>query len=332
MFKTLLSFILLLTSQVLWAEDKTFVLDGKDVLVPGVGSKSTLTEHSKLQGFIKDTFNKPGPYFGPNCYNTALNAVNFFSKKNVRYTSPEEFEEILKVSFEEVAHPESQDLVVFDALSSRGHVGFYLGDNLVFHKKSFGTYYTYRIVEISTVGAYEENEWKPSVFEDSSSQMVWPNLGKLPMKFYRFTKTQRPELDTKLAPFISKIERLLLDDLSSWSIAKKWGMAGEIFLEEMLPLAKGMKANSYTQAVLLSLKDQVYIMLEEVNFKKARSPERVLQELCVPEKKEQLFSLIKELGTLLGKDTQQVEFILNSIETQDKQICSFKPLKTLLAM
>ena len=106
-------------------------------------------------------------------------------------------------------------------------------------------------------------------------------------------------------------------------------VSGEYFLEDLLIYAKNIKANAYTIAVLTSLKDQVYIMLEEVNFKNARNPSKVMKELCVPEEKQQLFDFIKDFGKVLGKKTENIHQTLQALEQQDRTRCSFKIFSNL---
>ena len=112
------------------------MLADKKIFVPKLDSSEKLTSHPRFEGFIQEMFNRPGEIHGPNCYNTALIANGYFSKLQKRYVSPEEFEEILKSNFVKVTTPVYQDIIVFDAKSSRGHAAFYLGDELIFHKKS----------------------------------------------------------------------------------------------------------------------------------------------------------------------------------------------------
>lgn len=324
--------LLILFSASSWAQDLRTVLSGKDILIPKLGSKEALPTHVRFNSFIKNSFNKPGPFHGPNCYNTALIASGYTDTKGIRYVSPEEFEEILKVAFRPVPTPSYKDVIVFDAKASRGHAGFYLGDNLIFHKKSYGTHYHYRITTIENAGVVEENEWTPGIMDDSSLQMKWPELGKLPQNYYRLQSKVKPQLDPKLAPLILKMEAALLTDLGKWAIARKWGMSGEYFLEDLIQYAKQIKANAYTVAVLTSLKDQVYIMLEEVNFKNARNPSKVMSELCIPEDKEQLVEFFTLFGKLHKKNPERVFEILKDTLEQDPVKCSNRPLFKLLAL
>ena len=322
--------VLLFSSLICSAQDANYTLAGKEVFVPKLDSKQLLSAHPRFQGFIQQMFNRPGDFFGPNCYNTALIASGVFTPDSKRYVSPEEFESILKTSFTKVAAPEFKDLIVFDAKSSRGHAAYFLGDGLIFHKKSYGTQYFYRITEVSLAGVVEENEWVPGITDDSSEQMKWPELGSLPQEFYRRKSGGSSKLDKRFAPIIQKIEKALLADVKTWAIAKKWGMTGEALLEDLLKLANSQNTDKYTEGVLISMKDQIYIMLEEVYFKRARSAERVMQELCIPEQKEQLYGLIQDLGVLLNKDALKIESVLKALEEQDKSRCKLHPLDLLL--
>lgn len=322
---------LLLSTFFALAQDRIALLDGQQVSIPKLGSKEALGSHPRFNAFIVQMFNRPGDFHGPNCYNTALITSGVFSSGNRRYVSPEEFEAILKNNFSSVTRPGFQDLVVFDAKASRGHAAFYLGDDLIFHKKSFGTHYHYRITEMGLAGVVEENEWTPGPVDDSSAQMNWPELGRLPKEYYRLQKKLLPPLDQRLAPFLTNIETLLVADLKQWAIAKKWGMTGEYLLEDLLKYARAQKTDKYTEGLIISLKDQIFVFLEEVYFKRARSASRVLEDLCLPEQKDQLFGLIRELGKILKKETTKVEEVLKKLEQQDKSRCQLHPLDEILS-
>ena len=313
------------------AQDRKAMLDGQQVLIPKLDSKVPLSSHPRFQGFISNMFNRAGDFHGPNCYNTAFIASGIFSQDKNRYVSPEEFEAILKTNFDKVDHPEYKDILVMDAKSSRGHASFYLGDNLIFHKKSFGTQYHYRITDLTEAGVVEENEWTPGPMDDSSAQMNWPELGKLALEAYRLKFLKLPPLDPKYENLIISIESALLSDLKSWSIGRKWGITGEYLLEDLLVYLRKAKTDKLTEGLVISLKDQIYIFLEEVYFKSTRSSSNILEELCVPEHKEQLFSLIKDLGKVFGKSDDKIAAVLKKIEDQDKSLCRLRPLNELMS-
>jgi hypothetical protein len=107
-------------------------------------------------------------------------------------------------------------------------------------------------------------------------------------------------------------------------------MTGEYLLEDLVKYAQTLKTDKYTAGLLTSLKDQVFIMIEEVYFKRARSASRVMEEICIPEQKEQLFGLIKTTGKLLGKGDQKIEAVLGKLEAQDRSRCQLRPLDELL--
>lgn len=308
-----------------YAQDGRYLLAGKDIFVPKLGSKELLTAHPRFTRFIQQKFNRPGDFHGPNCYSTALISSGLYSEQRLRYVSPEEFEAVLKSHFTQMTSGQYKDIVVFDANRSRGHAAFYLGDELIFHKKSHATHYFYRITHLSQAGVVEENEWRPGPIDDSSQQMNWPELGRLPMAFYRLRSSVAPTFDPRLAPLLAKVEGLLLSDLRVWAIGKKWGLAGEYFLEDLLKYARLLKTDRYTEAVIISLKDQLYTMIEEVYFKQARSASRVTEQICLPEQKEQLFGLIRDMGKLMQKDAKKIEEILLNLEKQDRSKCQRHP-------
>lgn len=314
-----------------FAQETQYVLAGRDIVVPKLGSQELLTAHPRFEGFIQQMFNRPGYFHGPNCYNTALISSGIMSKKSVRYVSPEEFEAILKANFVRVSSPEYRDIVVFDANGSRGHAAFYLGDNLIFHKKSHGIKYHYRITTIEKAGVVEENEWIPGPFDDLSDQMKWPELGSLPRAHYRIQSKTLPTLDKRLDRIVSRIEAKLVVDLKTWAIGKKWGMVGEYLLQDLVKYAESLNTDNYTRGILISLNDQIFTMIEEVYFKSSRrSPESVMKEICLPAEKEQLFGLIKELGKLLMKNDESIQGVLEQLEAQDRSTCRLRPMALLL--
>ena len=308
-----------------YAQDGYYSLGGQHLLIPKLGSHEPLPSHPRFNGFIQQKFNRPGDFHGTNCYNTALISSGVYPTHRLRYVSPEEFEAVLRTHFKPVQAGQFQDLVVFDSKNSRGHAAYYLGDELIFHKKSHGTHYHYRITHLSLAGVVEENERRPGPVDDSSAQMDWPQLGNLPMTFYRLSSRQALAFDPRLAAYVNKLESLLLNDLKVWAIARKWGLTGEFLLEDLLQYARAIKSDPYTIGVIISMKDQLYTMIEEVYFKRARSASKVMEEICLPEQKEQLYGLVRELGKLMQKDDQKLIEILSGLEAQDRSKCRLHP-------
>lgn len=315
---------LLVVSSSLYAQDGRYMLGGKSILVPKLGSKESLSSHPRFNGAISLLFNRPGEFHGPNCYNTSLIASGLWSNSKKRYVSPEEFESLLKNNFREVSIPNYGDVIVYDAKMSRGHAAYYLGDNLVFHKKSFGTHYHYRITESDKVGVVEENEWTPGPMDDSSMQMNWPELGKLSKNYYRLTSRYLPKIEPRFDLLLTNMERALEADLKVWAMGKRWGMIGEYFMDALLSYARSQRVNKYTEGLIISMKDQLYIMIEEMYFKSARSSGRVLQEICLPEETSQIFGFIRELGKLQNKPSIKIEEALKKLSEQDRSRCSLR--------
>lgn len=316
--------VLLFVSSSLYAQDGRYTLNGRNIFVPKLGSKEALTPHPRFNAVITKLFNRPGEFHGPNCYNTSLITSGLWDNSKKRYVSPEEFESILKNNFREVPNPSYGDIIVYDAKRSRGHAAFYLGDNLVFHKKSFGTHYHYRIVESDRVGVVEENEWTPGPVDDSSMQMNWPELGGFPKSYYRLTSRYLPKIDPRFDSLLTSMEKALEADLKVWAMGKKWGMVGEYFMDALISYARSQKVNKYTEGLIISMKDQLYVMIEEMYFKRARSASRVLEEICLPEDTSQLFGFIRELGKIQNKPSQKVEEAIKKLSEQDRSRCSLR--------
>lgn len=321
-------FLLLLTFQVL-AQDRYYEFSNTTILVPGIGSESKLSSHDLFSGFISNFFNRPGPYHGPNCYNAALIASGAYSAERLRYISQEEFEAVLKRNYQVSNEPQFGDIIVFDALASRDHAAFYLGDGLLFHKKSFVTSHLYRIISLEQVGILEKGEWQPNLGDDSAPQMNWPKLGALPKSFYRLYANDL-HLDPRFEKIILQIEKALVRDLGKWEIGKRWGMLGEYLLQDLLDLAADMQTDDYTKGVLLSLKDQIFIMLDEVYFKRPRPIEKIYAEICIPVSRDEIISFVSEYGKLLRKDDKAIKAALYILLNQDRSRCLIRPSRAFI--
>lgn len=322
-----LTLFLILFSQLTWAQ-RDFPFANGTLRVPELGSKLPLDCvgcQRLLKSFIKEKFNRPGDFHGPNCYNTALIASGAFSAKQIRYVSPEEFEAILVQLYSPLTQATPDSLVIFDAKSSRAHAGFYLGDGLVFHKKSFGTQYHYRIAPILEAGVPEVKEWIPSPMEGSHNQFLWPELGKLPQTFYRLNK-KTLNYQSQYSTILKKLDSLLLVDLGQWAIAKKWGLIGMNMLDDYLALIKN-QADPLTKGMLTSYKDQLNLYFEELHYKNSRSYERTTAEICLPENPDQLKSMFKDLAQNLRWTSEQMESKWIQVTGQDKKRCAVRLLR-----
>lgn len=288
--------------------------------VPMLNSKENLKCtgcEQELPLFVKKYFNKPGNFHGPNCYNTSLIASGVMSEKQIRYVSPEEFKEIIKINFKKETNLTPMSLIVFDSKSSWGHSGFYLGDNLVFHKKSYATYYHYRITTLDNVGIVEENEWTPNPFNGSMNQFKWPELGSLPMEFYSPVKKKiQYKTHEKL---IKKLEAMVIDDSGKWAIMKKWGIVGGNLLATLVNALPDQ--DPLTKGTLISFRDQIRVYFDEVHFASTRNYERAMSEACLPEDRTQLKELYFYLGNYLNLDDNFLKDTYSKVMGQDKRHC-----------
>ncbi len=321
--KSLLSFVLILFSGFTLAGEADFYpFQNGTLKVPSIGNKEQLECvgcHFNPPPFVKAKFNQAGDFHGPNCYNTALISSGVMKPNQIRYVSPEEFEALLKTNFSAKSNLSSGDVIVFDAKSSRGHAAFSLGENLVFHKKSYGTYYTYRITSIENVGVVEKKEWTPNPFEGSIAQFNWPELGKLPKAFYKTTK-KTISYDPRFARVLTSLEPVLVNDFGKWAVAKKWGLIGKNLIEDYLKLITP-QADSLTKGMFISFKDQMQLYFDEVHFKNARNYDRVTEEVCLPEDKTQLQQVYQFLGKTLGRSDAELQKNWERVLSQDKKRC-----------
>lgn len=293
--------------------------------VPEIGSKKVIDCIGcdiQLSPFAMTMFNRPGDFHGPNCYNTALIVSGAFNPTQVRYVSPEEFEAILKQQFEITSVQRSGDVVVFDAKSSRGHAAVYLGNDLVYHKKSYGTQYFYRISTIDEVGIVEKNEWVPSPIEGTLNQFVWPELGRLPKSYYRFKKNKLT-IDPKYSSVLKLVETQLLRDLGKWALAKNWGLVGKnIILDYQKSLSS---SDPLTKSMLTSFYDQIGVYFEELHYKNSRNYDRTTEEICLPQSgTDELNKIYIALSKSLGKSPEATKRNWEKLLAQDKKRCSQK--------
>lgn len=296
--------------------------------VPDLGSKDQL----KCTGcnlpavpLMAKKFNRPGDFHGPNCYNTALIASGVMKNDQIRYVSPEEFEAILKTHFSLVNQGQSGDVVVMDARASRGHAALYLGDNLIFHKKSYGTQYHYRITSLELAGVVEKNEWIPSPIEGSINQFVWPELGKLPTAYYRPMK-KNISLAPKYINEMKLLDQQLTQDLGQWAIAKKWGIVGLHMLEDYLHRVKP-SADPITVGMLISFKDQLSLYFDELHYKKSRSYERTTEDICLPQDSQNLGIIFQRLAASIDISRADMEAKWKKVMEQDRRKCQLRLIK-----
>lgn len=289
--------------------------------VPEIGSKKPIECIGCVFNpgkFALEKFNRPGDFHGPNCYNTALIISGAMRPDQVRYVSPEEFEAVLKQQYELTTAERFGDVIVFDSKSSRGHAAVNLGNDLVFHKKSYGTQYFYRISTIAEVGIVEKNEWVPSPIEGTMNQFVWPELGKLPKSFYRFKKNKL-SINTE----IKLIETQLLKDLGKWALAKNWGLIGKNIIGDYKQAIAS--SDPLTKAMLTSFYDQIGVYFDELHYKNSRNYTRTTEEICLPENgTDQLKQIYFALSKSLNRSTEETTSKWDKILSQDKKRCSFK--------
>lgn len=309
---------LLLSSTVLAAE--SFPFANGTLNVPSLTEREALTCvgcQRALSTFIRNQFNRPGDFHGPNCYNTALISSGLFKAQQIRYVSPEEFRALIRTNFQKLSSARPNSLIVFDARNSWGHAGFYLGDNLVFHKKSYATHYHYRITTLEEVGIPEKGEWTPNPFEGSVAQFNWPELGKLPKEFYQLSNknvriSTHPEL-------LKHLEAMIIKDAGAWAFAKNWGLVGLSLLQELKN--KLPNQDALTKGMLISFQDQVQVYFDEVHYKHTRNYDRTTEEVCLPTDAGQLKTLFFHIGRYLNVDSSSLEGKWQRVMSQDKRRC-----------
>jgi hypothetical protein len=305
---------------VLANDERFYPFQNGTLQVPEIGSKKPLSCMGcelPLNAFAVMKFNRPGDFHGPNCYNTALIASGVYSPNQVRYVSPEEFEAVLKKAFTLTTNEKAGDILVFDAKSSRGHAALYLGDNLIFHKKSYATHYFYRIAPMTEAGLVEKNEWVPGPVEGTINQFVWPKLGELPKAFYRFKRVK-----ISLTKEMNILETKLLTDLGHWAIAKNWGLIGKNIIQDYYKEISP-RADELTQGILISFRDQVGLYFDELHYKNSRNYTKTTEEICLPSGgTDQLKVVYMALATSLKKTPEQSKESWEKILSQDKKRCS----------
>ena len=301
-----LSLILLSISAI--AQD-CYPFKNSKICIPQIGQK--LESPAALPSLIKKLLNQSANYSGPNCYNAALIAAGVMKENEVRYVSPEEFESVLKNNYQEVSSPQTGDIVVYEANSGRGHVSYYLGNDLVFHKKSYHKNYLYRVVPMEEVGKIEKGEWQPSPWEDIPA---WTdeNIGKTAKAFYRLKSSPLREsytaIDKKWLELVALINNQLIKDGPNWAVGKNMGLVSENFLNAAIRIVQKDKVHPAVIAKMISLKDQIYQSLEEMYFSRARGQRQVNdmnEEICFADN-QYTKDLIMKVATVLNKDAAKL--------------------------
>jgi cell wall-associated NlpC family hydrolase len=105
-------------------------------------------------------FNKAAGFAGPNCYSNALVSAGLLPLDGLRHLSTDETEHLIEMYFDKVDTKNMMpgDIIVYNSFD---HMSFYLGNNLVFHKKSYLKEHLYRVCLFDKVYEEEPNEWKP---------------------------------------------------------------------------------------------------------------------------------------------------------------------------
>lgn len=323
--KSLASLLLIFLSTTLVAET-CYPFKSGTLCVPQIGEKKALTFSNgelPFSPFIKKYFNGTANYSGPNCYNTAFLAASLLNEAEKRYFSPEEFEVLLKKYYEEVPTLKSGDLVVYEANSGRGHVAYYLGDNLVFHKKSYNKNYLYRITTLEEVGLLEKGEWAPGPWEDDRP-IDDAGLGKSAKAYYRLRAIPLSDnfsaRDKAWLDLLNHITVNLIKDGPNWSVGKNMGLITENLLDKLETASSKEKLHPVVKARITSLKDGVFQALEEMYFKRARGSDdvaRINSEICFTEN-EYLNTLMLKTSALFKEDAAAMKA---KLRTADRKVC-----------
>jgi hypothetical protein len=312
--KLLLFLLILSSSNCLWATI-CYPYQSGEACIPAISSREPIafqqTATPSWPMAIWKLFNQSANYSGPNCYNAVLVATEVFPIKAIRYVAPSEFESWLLHYFDQVDSPLLGDIVVYEAQGPRGHAAFYLGDDLVFHKKSYPKGFLYRITKMEDVGLVELNEWMPGRF-DTIIGGLDEGIGKTPKAFYRRKKIAESykynKTETLWQRLLELVETELVHTGPNWSVGKQMGLLVENTLVRLHQLAKEQKLHPHLVAKLESLKDQVFQSLEENYYAEVRSQRRIDEinaEICYPKSSfNQKFIL--ELIRVLKVDAEEV--------------------------
>ncbi len=283
--------------------------------------------------FIESQFNHAAYFRGPNCYNTALIASGILPADQVIYVSPEEFEFYLKIYFEQVNNSDllPGDLIVYDASASRGHVAFYLGAGLVFHKKGFLKNYLYRITGMYETSLVEEFEWRPSEYDTlAAPDFNWDNKSIAVYRKKEFVENNSINLDDKemkALDLVSYISFHVLKNAPYWKVAKEMGIVTENLLtsleSEFSFLSKApSEISRLAYFHLKSLSAQVFQSIEESHFSSPHTRvSDVNEEYCYIEN-EYFSELVEKLLVIFdetGKSTKKL--VLKELKKYDRQKC-----------
>ncbi|MBF0300423.1 MAG: hypothetical protein HQK51_17020 [Oligoflexia bacterium] len=242
--------------------------------------------------FIGENLNDVPAFDGPNCYNTALRASEILPINKLRYVDPVEFEILLKHFFKPIENqnlPQLGDIVVFGAHSSRDHSAYYLSENMVFHRKSYGIIregmppvsenmnLKLRILPINEVYDLEGYEKNPSPMDYNHYEKSDKEHAIKDRLFYRknlnisvennLYKMKLNSHELKAAEMINFLEINIINNASNESIANEMGWYTEEFLDLLLSKFNFLNesSNFYAQwfyAKIKSLKWQVFVNIQ----------------------------------------------------------------------
>lgn len=315
-------FIYFILSNSLMAKE-CYPYRGDTLCVPSIGEKDQIS----INPIINKLFNTSANYSGPNCYNAVLVASEILPLNTIRYISPEEFEYYLEKFFEPTHSLMAGDIVVYESTTSRGHAAISIGENLVFHKKSFHKNYLYRIVPILEVGKIEKNEWQPTPYDNFYADFD-VNIGKTSKAYYKKRliplEDKFTSQDIKVLEILKFIEMQLIKDGPNWAVGKNMGLITEYFLSHFSSYVEKNNYHEFVYAKMISLKDQVFQSIEEMYYSRSLSTsnvERITNEICFHQN-DFTKALIKMTASFLNKDPLKTnDLIFSQLQNINRSKC-----------
>ena len=281
--------------------------------LPNALGPDTYDVTSLFPSFIASHFNTLANFSGPNCYNTALLATGGLPQEDRRYVSQEEFDLILSQQYEEITPDQAKfgDVLVYDARGSREHVAVYLGQNLIFHKKGVLKGYGYRITAIDNAYEYEPGEWTESPIK----MLLLPadnGVIAAPRAYYRLReKSSSMQSNHPVARLIEQSRLDLLEAGPNWRVHKDFGIISEGIYAQIKKYIDGQifedpNLKNFLSARLTSLKDQIYLSIDEALFQTPRGMTRrdeIIGEFCFSESSPTLNRLIDGIALSYRPET-----------------------------
>lgn len=267
-------------------------------------------------------FNLEYSFGGPNCFNAAFTAAGLRSPDRLRHVGNPEADQLLSMYYKKTSASSLRpgDIIV---LNSGDHGVYYLGDGLIFHKKSYLKQHSYRIVPLEKAYEPEPFEWKPGPFDNGSPFNSSEPIRK--MEAWRPTGAQyefgyATAEEQARAGVINFIAEQVELKAPNWKLSRELGYFTESLLEGLVSewSSMGKSPNPVIRAYyhqISSLRDQANQSIESELLSSPHSQSnayQILKDNWLP-RNEYSRALVGSLLKLYGRDASETEAVLDAI-------------------